>query len=77
MFIFILLWLSQTFPVTLTIEELIFSGCTVPPDIRRPNLEEGRYIGETSGSHYPWKCVTKAIFSSVDILKVTQCYLLL
>ena len=30
--ILILFWLSQTFPVTLRIQEKVFSGCTVLPD---------------------------------------------
>ena len=32
-------WLSQTWPVTLKIQELVFSGCTVPPDSKETQIE--------------------------------------
>ena len=31
-------WLSQTWPVTLRLQELVFSGCTVPPGSRETEV---------------------------------------
>ena len=31
MLMLVLFWLSQTGPVTFSIQEYVFSGCTVPP----------------------------------------------
>ena len=31
-------WLSQTLPVTLKIQEWVFSGCTVPPNSKETEL---------------------------------------
>ena len=34
----IFFWLSQTWPVTLRIQEWVFSGCNVPPDTKETKL---------------------------------------
>ena len=37
-YLLILLWLSQTWPVTLRIREQVFSGCTVPSDSKETEV---------------------------------------
>ena len=48
MLMFIFFWLSQTCPVTLRIQEEVFSSCTVPPDGKKTEL--GSSDQETSPS---------------------------
>ena len=81
----ILFLLSQTWSVTLRIQEQVFSGCTVLPDSKETKL--GSSNQETSPSADKntgvalvlgcvWKCVPTAISVGVDILEVHGCHLL-
>ena len=82
---FILFWLSQTLPVTLKIQEYVFSGCTMPSDSQETKLggsdqESSPSVGENTGVVLVpcrvGKCVTTAISGGVDIFEVPGCHLL-
>ena len=71
-------WHSQTSPVTLTKQELVFSGCTVLPDGKKTKL--GSSDQETSPSGvknygvvlvpcHAWKCVPTTTSGGVNICK--------
>ena len=81
----IFFWLSQTQPVTLRIQEYVFSGSTVPPNSKETELgssyqeaspSAGKNIGIALVPCCAWKCVPTAIFGGVDISKVPGCHLL-
>ena len=66
----ILFWLSQKWPVTLRIQEYVFSGCPVPPDnkeieIWSSNQEASPLVSKNNEvvlvSCCAWKCVPTAI----------------
>ena len=66
MLMLILFWISQSYPVTLMIHELVFSGDTVLSDSK--NTELG--IGNQE------ECVPTTISGGGDISAVPGCYLL-
>ena len=81
----ILFLLSQTWSVTLRIQEQVFSGCTVLPDSKEtklggsnqetsPSADENTGVALVLGC--VWKCVPTAISVGVDILEVHGCHLL-
>ena len=70
----ILFWLSQTWPVTLMIQEWVFSGCTVPPDSKETELGSSDQAASSSAGRttrvilvpcHTWKCVPTAISGGV------------
>ena len=80
-----LFWPSQTWPVTLRIQEKVFSGCTVPPDSKETELGSSNQEASLSASKNnwvalvsccAWKFVHTAISSGVDISEVPGCHLL-
>ena len=74
--------LTHTSPVTLRIQEQVFSGCTVPPDIKETKLGSSNQEASPSAGKntrivlVPWKCVPATISDGVDISEVTGCHLL-
>ena len=63
----------------------MFSGCTVPPDIKETELgSRGQEASPSAGINtgivlvpcHAWKCVPTAISEGVDISKVPGCHLL-
>ena len=63
----------------------MFSGCTVPPDIKETELgsrgqEASPSVGTNTGivlvTCCTWKCVPTAISEGVDISKVPGCHFL-
>ena len=80
-----LFWLSQTWPVNLRIQELVFSCCTVLPDSKESKFGNSDQEASPSASknteiilvsHHAWKCVLTAISSGVDISEVPGCHFL-
>ena len=68
-------WLSQTLPVTLKIQEWVFSGCTVPPNSKDTELKSSDQETSPSASKntgivlmscYIWKCVPTDFSSGAD-----------
>ena len=81
----ILFRLSQTWPITLTIQNQVFSGCTVLPHNKETELgnsdqEASPLTGKSTGIDLVpcnvWKCVPTAISSGVEISKVPGCHFL-
>ena len=71
--------------MTLSIQEQVFTGCTVLPDSKESELassfqEASLAAGENTGIVLVpccvWKCVPTAISGGVDISKVPGCHLL-
>ena len=69
-------WLSQTGPVTLKIQELAFSGCTFLPYSKEIKLESNNQEAFPSAGKnteivlvpcHTWECVPTAISGGVDI----------
>ena len=74
--------LSQACPVTLRIQEQVFYGCTVPPDIKETEFGSsnqeaspsvGKYTGVVLLPCCTWKCTPTAIFGGVDIPEISRC----
>ena len=76
-------WLSQTWPVTLRLQEQLFYGWTVLPDIKETKL------GSSNQETFPlpsknakvvlvpfrtWKRIPTAISGGVDITEVPECH---
>ena len=81
----ILFSLSQTWPVTLRIQEQVFSGCTVLPDSKEIKLGSSNQEAPLSAGKNPGivlvpcctrRCVSTAISGGVDISEVPECHLL-
>ena len=81
----ILPWLSLTWPVTLRIQELVFSGCNVLPNIKETELgssnQEASPLADKNNRVvlvpcHAWKCVPIAISSGVDVSEVPESHLL-
>ena len=81
----IFFWFSQIWPVTLWIQEHVFSGCIVPPDSKETWLEcSDQNASPSVGKNTrvvlvpccTWKCVAAAISSGVDISEVPGCHFL-
>ena len=58
----ILSWLSQTWPVTLRIQERVFSGCAVPPDSKETELGSSNQEASPSAVKN-----TKVVFSAMFV----------
>ena len=76
---------ANAYPVTLRIQEYMFSSCTVPPDSKETklgssNLEASPSAGNNTGvvlvPCYAWKFATTAISSGADISEVPGCHLI-
>ena len=82
-------WLTQTWLVTLRIQEWVFSGSTVPPDSKETIFESSNPKASPSTCKntrialviallpcHTWKCVPTAISGGVDIPVVPSviCY---
>ena len=81
----ILFCLSQSLPVTLRVQEQVFSDCTVPPDSKETkngssNQEVFPSAGKNTGVVLvlcrALKCVPTATSSGVDTSEVPGCKLL-
>ena len=85
MLLLILFWLSQTSPVTLRIQEQVFSGCSVPPDGKETELGSSNQEASPSARKNTEivlvpcctkKCVPTAIFGGKNTTEVSGCHLL-
>ena len=81
---FIFFWISQTWPVTLRIQEYVFSGYTVPPDSKETKLGNSKQAASPSAGKdtridlvpcHTRKCILTAISSGVGISNVHGCRL--
>ena len=77
MLLLILFWISQTWPVTLRIQELVFSGCIVPPVSMETKFgNSDQEASPSAGKNTEiilmpccaWKCVPKAFSGGVKIV---------
>ena len=77
MLLLILFWISQTWPVTLRIQELVFSGPIVPSDNKETKFgSSDQEASPPAGKNTEiiltpccaWKCVPKAISGGVKIV---------
>ena len=77
MLLLILFWISQTWPVTLRIQELVFSGCIVPPVSKETKFgNSDQEASPSAGKNTEiiltpccaWKCVPKAFSGGVKIV---------
>ena len=80
-----LFWLSQTWPVTLMIQQYVFSGCTVPPNSKETKLgSSDQEASPSAGKNtrvdllpwQAWKCVPTATFGGVGISDLPRYHLL-
>ena len=67
----ILFWLSQAWPVTLRIQEYVFSGCTMPPDIKETKLGRGYQeasplVGKNTGIVLVRCCTWKSVPTAIS-----------
>ena len=81
----ILFWLFQTWPVTLRIQEKVFSGCTVLPNNEETQLGSSNQEASSSADKNTgivlapccaWKCVPTVISGGVNISEFPGCHLL-
>ena len=81
----ILFWLSLTWPVTLRIQEYMFSVCTLLPDSKETKPGSSNQEASTSAGKNTrivlvtcctWKCVLTAISCGVDISEILGSHLL-
>ena len=78
-------WLSQTWLVTLRLQEQVFCGCAVPfgskeTKLGSSNSDTSPSVGKNDGvvlvPYCGWNNVRTAIYGGVDISEVPECYML-